>query len=181
MSIPDPSSTPPPVPRRGLSPWAWVGIGCGGLTLLGFGGCAVLVWSVTNQVRTEMAKPFVESEAIASIGDIPRYPDAKIDPMGSKAARGGLIALRRMIPADRQGVLALRTVDPDEKIVNWYETEMKKLGYQRREMREQSGRNNQMAWRRDKAMAMVQIQHDRKQGEVEKLIVLMRFEGLKER
>ncbi|MFY7951932.1 MAG: hypothetical protein ACOVT5_05450 [Armatimonadaceae bacterium] len=181
MSIPDPSSTPPPVPRRGLSPWAWVGIGCGGLTLLGFGGCAVLVWNVTSQVRTEMAKPFVESEAIASIGDIPLYPDAKIDAMGTKAARGGLIALRRMIPADRQGVLALRTVDPDEKIVNWYQAELQKLGYKKRDMQERSGRNNQVAWVRDKAMAMVQIQHDRKKDEIEKLIILMRFEGLKER
>ena len=181
MSFEGPSSAPPPAPRRALSPWAWVGIGCGGLTLLGFGGCGVLAWTVTNRVRTEMAKPFVESEALASIGDIPRYPDAEIDETGSKAARGGLMAFGRMIPAERTGVIALRTVDPDEKIATWYETQMKKLGYERQDMREESGRNKQMSWKRGRAMAMVQIQHDRKKGEVEKLIVLMRFEGIRNR
>ena len=174
-------SSPPPPPRRGRSPWAWVAMGCGGLTLLGFGGCAVFVWSVTNQVRQEMAKPFVEAEAIASIGDIPRYPGATIDPEASKAARGGLLAMRRMIPANRQGVLALRSTDPDEKIMGWYEQQMTKNGYKRREMREQSGRNTQVMWRREKAMAMVQIQHDRKKADVEKMIILMRFDGVRER
>lgn len=130
-----------------------------------------------------MAKPFVESEAIASIGDIPRYPDARIDPPGSKAARGLAMSWRRTIPADRHGVLALRSVEPVEKIADWYGTQMGKLGFQRREgeILKQSGLKRQMSWRRGKAMAMVQIKQDRKEDGVDTRIVLMRLDGLKDR
>jgi len=177
MSTPESPYLPPPAPRRSLSPWAWAGIGCAGISLLGFGGCAIFVANLTSTVKREMSRPFVESEAIASIGDIPRYPGATIDPDGSRVSRGTMSSMSRMIPAKKTGVLAMRSEDPDRKILDWYDGQLTGLGYSIERARESMGRNAQHAYKKADSLAIVQVQRD--SGEGDKLLVLMRFDGIK--
>lgn len=172
------SYSPPPAPRRGLSPWAWVGIGCAGLTVLGFGGCITAGVVFTNKIKSEMNKPFNAQEAVQAMADIPLYPGGQVDEMGSKAARAGLQAMSFAIPAQRSSVLALRSDDPNEKIFKWYDGKMGELGYKQQTVREETGNNMQHQYLKDKNMAIVQVQRS-KGNDSPKLIVLMRFDGIK--
>ncbi|MFM7320198.1 MAG: hypothetical protein ACKO5K_01570 [Armatimonadota bacterium] len=177
MSNPESPYSPPPMPRRTLSPWAWTGIGCAALSLLGFGGCAIFAARIASTVKAEMAKPFNEAESVASIRDIPKYPGAKIDPDGTKVSRGTMVSMRGMIPAKTTGVLAMRSEDPDRKILDWYDGQMVGLGYSIERTRESAGRNAQHAYRKASSLAIVQVQRD--SGEGDKLLVLMRFDGIR--
>lgn len=180
MSINTPNAySPPPPPRRGLSPWAWVGIGCAGVTVLGFGGCIAVAVTMKNRIESEMRQPFNPQQAVQAIGDIPQYPNAQIDEVGSKAARAGLRAMSFAIPAKSSAVLALRVEDPDEKIFKWYDTKMQDAGYKIQNGRETTGRNVQHQYRKDRDMVIVQVQRGQRSTGDGKLIVLMRFDGMK--
>lgn len=168
----------PPAPRRGLSPWAWVGIGCASLTVLGFGGCVALFAVGANAVKREMAKPFNQKEAVAAMKDVPLYPKAQISDEESRKGRAGLVVFGRFLPADSSAVLALETDAPNDSIFTFYDEELTKRGYQKAEMKTQAGVNAQHMYKRDHDAVMVQIQPVGGSG---KSIILMRFNGLKER
>jgi len=177
MSTPESPYSPPPMPRRSLSPWAWTGIGCAALSLLGFGGCAIFAARIASTVKAELAKPFNEAESLASIRNIPRYPGAKIDPDGTRVSRGTMVSMRGMIPAKTTGVLAMRSEDPDRKILDWYDGQMTGLNYKIERARETAGRNAQHAYRKADSLVIVQVQRD--SGEGDKMLVLMRFDGIR--
>lgn len=170
--------TPPPAPRRGLSPWAWVGIGCLSLTVLGFGGCIAAGAFFANQFKQEMNKPFNEEEARQLLKDVPFYPESRVSDEMSRAGRAGLSIFSRMMPAQSSVILALETEAPTESIFNFYDEEMGKLGYQETKIKTEAGVNQQHQYQKDQDMVMVQVQPG-KDGK--KAIMLMRFNGIKKR
>jgi hypothetical protein len=66
MTVPSPPSPPAPAPaKKGLSPLAWVGIGCGALLVLGAIALSVAVYGVGSFVKKE-AKKFEDNPVMAA-------------------------------------------------------------------------------------------------------------------
>ena len=180
-----PYYAPPAPPRRGLSPWAWVGIGCGLFTLLGIGGCVAFIAVVGKQVSSEMQKPINREEILASLGDTPRYPNAQFDDNGTKAGRIGLNLTKRLIPARSSVVAAFVTRDDADKILSWYDAEMKKRGFQSGASAGGTGLSGgpngarQRQYRKDDDVAIVQVQRGSgAAAQGASMIILMRFNGV---
>lgn len=57
MTVQNPYGTPPPAPKKGLSPLAWVGIGCGALLLLGVIAFAGAAWWGANKIKDFAENP----------------------------------------------------------------------------------------------------------------------------
>ena len=55
-SPPVSNASPDPEPKKGLSPLAWIGIGCGGLVLLGIIAMTVLGVNSTGRRNTSMMR-----------------------------------------------------------------------------------------------------------------------------
>lgn len=124
----------PPEPaapaRRGLSPWAWVGIGCGLLALLSFGGCAALIFvggrQITSAVEQAQNAPLTEQQVINAVKPIPIYPGAQVDIAASKTVRaifqvtsgftGALTGGKMKMAAGAFDVSA-----PPDKVIAWYD------------------------------------------------------------
>lgn len=124
MSFPSGAYTPPPLPRRGLSPWAYVGIGCGVLTLIGFGGCAYVAVSITQA----MNQPLDKKAALAELDDIPLYPGVQLDETTTKATRTS-VGFFRFATQGRMAIVAFRSPDAPGKVLNWYAEKMPASGY----------------------------------------------------
>lgn len=168
---------PPPKPKKALSPWAWTAIGCGGLFTVAILALIVFVTVIAGNVKTEMAKPFDRAAVLSVIGDLPLYPDASINELQSKAARAGLKAMSFAIPAGNSAALALDCNAPTSKVISWYDEELVKQGWKPLGIRENTGRNQQHQYMKNKDMALVQVQ-DSPKGD-SKTIILMRFRDLK--
>ena len=65
MNIPNQPMTPAPPPKKGLSPLAWVGIGCGIIVILGMIALAAGGWWVKNKA-TRYAEKFEKNPALAA-------------------------------------------------------------------------------------------------------------------
>lgn len=57
MTVQNPYGTPPPPPKKGLSPLAWVGIGCGTLLILGLIAFAGAAWWGANKLKSFAENP----------------------------------------------------------------------------------------------------------------------------
>lgn len=64
MTVQNPYGTPPPPPKKGLSPLAWVGIGCGTLLLLGMIAFAGAAWWGANKIKDFAENPNKMAEAM---------------------------------------------------------------------------------------------------------------------
>ena len=95
----------------------------------------------------------------------------------SKAARAGLKAMSFAIPASNSAALALDCNAPTSKVIDWYDKELIKQGWKPLGIRENTGRNQQHQFMKNKDMALVQVQ-DSAKGD-SKTIILMRFRDLK--
>ena len=84
---PTPSLEPPG--RRPKSPWLYVSLGCGFLVLLAFGGCVGAGVMLSNKVNQEMKLPVTEAQVTHDLGDMPRYPGAKLDTQTTHSGADG--------------------------------------------------------------------------------------------
>ncbi|WP_265594085.1 hypothetical protein [Haloferula sp. BvORR071] len=82
-----PPPFPPPVRKKGLSPLAWAGIGCGGLTILGIALAAILGAKVFT-----WAKSFTDHPAKAAAGEVlAAYPSVE---KSNESKESGTLSLR---------------------------------------------------------------------------------------
>lgn len=122
---------PPPPPARKMSPWAWVGIGCGLFTLLAFGGCFALFSVAKNRFQETMKQPITEQSVAVSLGGVPVYPGARLDMDMTRVIRatfgivGGLSGGKVTF---NTGVYRVPAIAPD-KLAAWYATKLKAAGW----------------------------------------------------
>jgi hypothetical protein len=120
---------PPPPPRSAKSPWLWVGLGCGGLLLLGFGGCAAFVATIGTKMKAEMAKPYDPAATQAAMGDTPVYPGSTQDEMTTKALRVMEPMMKLKFSSATIAGVAYNTSDDFTKVAAWYSEKLQKAGY----------------------------------------------------
>jgi hypothetical protein len=123
-----PGAYTPPPPKKGLSPWAWVGIGCGTITLLGFGGCAFLGFKLTQAINNAMSPE--ESVKAIQAAQIPEYPGAVMDPQATKGA-GAMMRLMGGVTGGKvkMAMAAYRCPDEPAKVMEWYKVKLAATGY----------------------------------------------------
>ena len=152
--------TPPP-PKKGLSPWAWVGIGCGTLTLLGFGGCAVMAVMFKNAMNSA-ADPAASLADIEKAG-IPFYPGSERDDKATKAAGGAMGVMGAMTGGKmKMSMVALTAPDAPDTVLSWYKVKLAAAGYsqEKGENKNPMGRNiQQVQFRKGDVAAIVQTQN----------------------
>ncbi len=132
---PSPYIPPPPPPaRRGRSPWLWIGLGCGLLSLVVFAGCTMLLYvggkQIADEVQKAEKKPLTEKEVLLDLKEIPIYPGSKVDLPLSKKMRGvsgGINGILGRIPGQNISfsIGAFTTPAVPEKVVKWYDTKFK--------------------------------------------------------
>ncbi len=150
--------TPPP-PKRGMSPWAWVGIGCGTFLLLGFVGCGIIGYKFTQALNNAMSPE--ESVKAIEAAQIPLYPGATLDPAATKAA-GGVMGLMGGLSGGKMkmAMAAFRCPDGSDKVMSFYNQKLIAAGYTERVSPSSPNIRNarQIQFTRGDAMAMVQTQ-----------------------
>ena len=116
---------PPPPPSSKKSPWLYVGLGCGALILLSFGGCVLAGVALKNT----LTKPVDLAAAKASMGDTPVYPGSKLDETFTRA--GGFVgmAMKAAVHAETSAVAGYSSPDPISKVFPYFESQLKKEGY----------------------------------------------------
>lgn len=136
MSLDDTRQTapyvpPPPPPRQGRSPWLWVGLGCGLLVLLTFGGCVAATLLVGNRMQEEMRRaekePLTEQQVRAALRPVPIYPGAKVDIPETKMLRVVTKTVGGFTRALTRGKMTMemavfRAPAPPDKVIGWYDT-----------------------------------------------------------
>jgi hypothetical protein len=154
---------PPPQlsPRSGRSPWMWIGLGCGLLALITFGGCFAGIFVVRNRMAAESKRPLTEGQVIASLRPLPVYPGARVDLEGSRALRaGGSVVGAFTLGKIRTGTGMFRVPAPPDKILAWYDAKL--AGWRRVESRgiRPGGARPQHArqYQQGERQALVQIQ-----------------------
>lgn len=166
--------SPPPPPKKRLSPWAIVGIGCSVLlvgSVVGIGGCIV---AASNLMKEEMKKPVNKGEILTLLGDTPLYPNVQFDENVTRAGRAGMQLVSRFTPAKKMVMGGFRAQAEPTVIYDWYTKELATKGFNL----EKGQSDRQYVYRRDDQMIMVQAHHDK--GEWTS-IVLMRFTGVRKR
>ena len=121
---------PPPPPNKPRSPWVAVGLGCLGLSVLGFGGCIVLVNSVKNKVVASMKKPLSPEQAVSSLNGLPVYPGATVDIPTTKIMRGTSETMSAMMGKAKMSMVVFRVKDvAPEKVGAWYDKNLAAAGW----------------------------------------------------
>jgi len=171
----DASFNPPPPPKKRLSPWAVVGIGCSVLlvgSVVGIGGCVV---AASNLMKEEMKKPVNKAEILTQLGDTPLYPNVQFDENVTRAGRAGMRLVERFNPAKKMvmGGFRVQAQQPQD-IYDWYTKKLATMGF----ALEKGQSNRQYVYRRDNEMILVQAHNEK--GEWTG-IVLMRFTGVRKR
>lgn len=168
---------PPPAPRRARSPWMFVGIGCGTLALLFVVTVAIVANKFVGTMREEMKKPLNITETKKAMGDVPEYQNATLDETMTKAQRATTSILKMSLQASDVALLAYRTEDKPDRVIDWYADQMEKRGY-----KEASNFNTagvaQGQYRKGSEAVMVQCQPD-KAHEGDAYIIVMHFTGVK--
>lgn len=171
---------PPPAPRR--SPWLYVGVGCGLVTLLTVGAIIFASMAFVNNIKTAMNQPINKAQVLLSLGDIPLYPGATFDEKITKAQRATFSMMQKVIPADSINTAAFSTSDSGDKIADWYDKKMEALGYTPSSGGNLTGMGSssivQQQYKKGQDLALVQVQ--RNPGDDKKNnLVLMRFVNIK--
>jgi hypothetical protein len=167
------SSNPMPSrPKKGRSPWIWVGLGCGLTALLAFGGCVALLGIVGQKAAREMGKPLTQKDALAKLGDIPIYQPSTFDELMTKGAQigsslvpGGFIA----------GSAAFDTNDEPAKVLAWYQQALTAKGYHQLPNQPTFNSNlTQASFQKESDSILVQVQ-DASKGTHKYTFLLMRM------
>jgi hypothetical protein len=175
-----PGAYAPPPPKKGLSPWAWVGIGCGSITLLGFGGCAFLTYRVVNSINNAVA-PEVSLKAIQD-AQIPIYPGSEMDEPATKVAGGTLNLMAGMMGKGvKMNMVAFRCPEVAAKVHSWYAEKTTAMSFAEQSNGDRNGavgRNmEQHMYVKGDEMILVQTQ-DPEGGKTGSMLILAHFKGL---
>jgi hypothetical protein len=164
---------PPVKIKRVLSPWAWAGVGCAGLSVL------LLICTIMFGIAfySNYKKPYDRSAVLSVIGDLPLYSDSVVDDEQTHLSSSSVATTSFLIPSGSTAALALSCTAPTSKIIDYYDREMIAQGWQRLGKRESIGLNQQYQYSRNKDLVFVQVQ-DSAKGD-SKTIILMRFRDLK--
>jgi hypothetical protein len=121
----------------------WVGIGCGLLALLTFGGCIAVGVFVGRQAAEEQRRPVTEQQIKEDLKQAPVYPGARVDVEASKQLRVGSSVVSRMsLGKFDVGTGVFRVPAPPDKVIDWYDAKL--TGWRRvntRERRNLGGRD----------------------------------------
>ena len=166
------SSNPVPSgPKKGRSPWMWVGLGCGLTALLAFGGCVALMGVIGQRAAQEIKKPVTQKDVMADLGDIPLYQPSTFDETMTKGVRFG----SSFFPGKMVTAAAFDTSDEPDKIIDWYQQQLSERGYQKLQSQPTfNSKITQANFRKDSESILVQI-HDAKAGGQKYTMVLMRM------
>lgn len=178
---------PPPPPPSRKSPWLSVGLGCGLLILLSFGGCVILGMNMGKQIAADMQKPLDKQAVLAGMGDIPKYPGAQLSEMMTKAQRSVFNnpLMSAAMKGNKPEVAAFETKDDTTKVAAWYDKAMDKAGYEPSTSTTLpnmgNGATEQKQYRKGADGAVIQVQRNTKStSEYPTLIVIVRMPNMKE-
>jgi hypothetical protein len=165
----------PAPPRRGRSPWFYVGMGCAGLVLVSFVGCAVLFSRVASELKNA---PTTAAATATALKDIPAYPKANWDAKTTQVASVTLKVMSGALKATSTAGGGYTTDDLSAEVFAFYDKEMAKRGY-KIASRQDSGRQVQHMYvnKTTKTMAMIQVQ-DTPGENGGRTILVMRFDGV---
>lgn len=178
MSYRDPGDSyiPPPPPKPKRSPWMFVGIGCGILTLLVVAAFGVLAYQIKEEIRKHPFDPAANRQAM---GDTPVYPGSVLDEEMTQAQHAGLRMGRAFgsLKADSIATETRLTPEPIDEIQDYYWRIMTTRRYKSIPQPEFGGARA-VLYRKDKDALLVQVQPVPKVGG--NAIVLMRFTNLQD-
>ena len=174
----------PPAPKKALSPWAWVGIGCGTLTVLGLGGCIAAAVMVKNAVESA-SKNASPEQTMAELkkSQIPIYEGAQFDPQVTKATSVAS-GFMTMVSGGKlkMYVAAFNVPDPAPKVQAFYSEKLDKLGYttMKQEVKNPAGRNiEQHQYSKGDDAVIVQTQAPTKPGSDGCVLALIKMTGVR--
>jgi hypothetical protein len=107
----------------------YVGMGCLGLAVLGFGGCALVGFKGLSAFNQTFNQPVDEATILQELNGIPKYPGAVFNETSTKLMRG-VFKVISWANKDKKilgGVFDV--MDTPEKVLGWYDSKMKEAGY----------------------------------------------------
>jgi hypothetical protein len=134
MSYPDnnnprPSTDYPMAPKK-KSPWLYVGLGCLGLFVLTFGGCAILGVVGFNKMKAEIKKPLNKETLKQEMAGIPEYPNTTLNEEATKGMRAAMGLMSMAMQGKKISMVAYDTKESPADIIAWYEPKMVEAGYE---------------------------------------------------
>ena len=129
--------TPPPpsmngMPRKGRSPWVYVGLGCGGLAVLSFAGCVAFGVIIANKAKQEMSRPVSEASIKQGLGDVLVYPDAQLDVNTTHGMNITMPIFRKLFSSKDDGTVGVfRSEDSLDKVLSWYDKKLTAKGFKK--------------------------------------------------
>ena len=174
----------PPAPKKALSPWAWVGIGCGTLTVLGLGGCIVGGVMLKNAVESA-SKNATPEQTMAELkkSQIPIYEGAEFEPKVTKATSVASGAMAMISGGKiKMYVAAFNVPDPAPKVQAFYETKLGALGFSpmKEEFKNPGGRSvQQKQYSKGDEAVIVQTQAPVKPGSDGCVLALIKMTGVR--
>jgi hypothetical protein len=171
------SNPVPSGPKKGQSPWMWVGIGCGITALLAFGGCVAFVGIVGQKAAQQMGKPLTQKEAMAKLGDIPIYQPSTFNETMTKGAQFG----SSLVPGEFiSGSAAFDTNDGPDKVIDWYQQELAAKGYHQLPKQPTLNSNlTQASFQKESDGILIQVQDSSSRSGNKYTLLLMRMNLLK--
>jgi hypothetical protein len=169
--------TPPVAPKKAMSPWAIAGLGCGALTLLGFGGCVTIGLVAKNRVEAAMKEPIDKSATLRALGDVPIYKDAQFDETITKIGKATMGLLSSMIPAKSITFAGFRTSGSPAEVNLFYEKTLIEQGYS---AKGESGQPGATMYQKGDEGVQIIVEHSKKDEGPNQLIIV-RFVGLKQK
>jgi hypothetical protein len=160
----------------------YVGMGCLGLTILGFGGCALVGFSGLNFLKQTFDQPVDEMTILKELGGVPKYPNAKFNETSTKLTRG-VFKLISMTDKDKKALGGVFDItDSTEKVLGWYDGKMKEAGYTAipLEKAEKLSKLESVTHQYEKGKEYVQVTMRKSDTEAKsnaQELVLLRFEG----
>jgi hypothetical protein len=160
----------------------YLGMGCLGLVVLGFGGCALIGFKGLGAFNQTFNQPVDEATVLQELGGIPKYPGSTYNEMSTKLTRG-VFKLISMADGDKKALGGVFNVtDAPEKVFAFYDDKMKEAGYKEIPL-EKVGKLSKMdsvthQYEKDKAYFQVTVRKSEEEGKTNSQeLVLLRFEG----
>jgi hypothetical protein len=160
----------------------YLGMGCLGLVVLGFGGCAFIGFKGLGAFNQTFNQPVDEATILQELGGIPKYPGATFNETSTKLTRG-VFKVITWANKDKKALGGVFNVtDASEKVFAFYSDKMKEAGYKEipLEKVEKLSKMDSVThqYEKDKAYIQVTVRKSEEEGKSSSQeLVLLRFEG----